>query len=92
MHQIIDTKIPERATWHTNEITLDDYPDLIYTIRFRDCIEAIHSLWGDPALSQHIVYRSTKIFSDSSMKNRIYTEIWTGKWWASIQVCIKAFE
>ena len=89
LHQTIDNDIPERAgTWRTDEIFFNDFPDIVYTVRSRDPLEAIQGLWGDPVLSQHIIYRSKKIFSDKNCQNRIYTEVWTGKWWAAIQVMI----
>ncbi|KDR70580.1 hypothetical protein GALMADRAFT_76052, partial [Galerina marginata CBS 339.88] len=60
-------------------------PDTTHTIRYRDPIEAIRSIWKDPALSPHIVYRPRKVFSSRDRKNRIYTELWTGQWWHAVQ-------
>jgi hypothetical protein len=80
-------KIPERAgEWKTDELNFDDFPDLKYTVRYRDPLEAIRSLWGNPELSSHIVYKPKKIFSDTSQSTRIFTEMWTGKWWHAVQV------
>ncbi|KAJ3486481.1 hypothetical protein NLJ89_g11806 [Agrocybe chaxingu] len=56
-----------------------------FTIRYRNPLEAIKSLWGDPGLASHLVYRPRKIFSHSSQENRIYTEMWTGQWWHAVQ-------
>ncbi|KDR76055.1 hypothetical protein GALMADRAFT_67859, partial [Galerina marginata CBS 339.88] len=60
-------------------------PGVTHTIRYRDPIEAIQSLWGDPALASHLVYRPRKLFSSCDRQNRIYTELWTGQWWHAVQ-------
>jgi len=89
MHQIIDNDIPDRAgPWKVENLFFHDMPDIAHTIRYRDPIEAIRSLWGDPSLSSILVYRPQKIFKTASKKERIYTELWTGKWWNAVQVCI----
>jgi hypothetical protein len=68
------------------QLEFPDLPGLFYTIRYRNVLEAIQSLWGDPALAAHLIYRPTKIFSDENKKTRIFTELWTGQWWHIIQV------
>lgn len=80
-------KIPDRAgQWTTRTLKFKDRQEEPYLMRHRDVIDAIKSLWGDPALSEHLVYKPKKIFSDSNKSNRIYSEMWTGKWWSAIQV------
>ena len=51
-------------------------------------MEAIKSLLGDPAHTNEIVYAPRKIFSSQARDNRIYTEMWTGKWWHAVQVSL----
>ena len=73
-------QIPDRAgSWYTKRLRFNDRPDEVFVVRHRDPIEAIHSLWGDPALSEHLVYRPKKIFSNANKDNRIYNEMWTEK-------------
>ncbi|EGO02485.1 hypothetical protein SERLA73DRAFT_150220 [Serpula lacrymans var. lacrymans S7.3] len=43
------------------------------------------SLLDNPAHAKHIVYKPKKIFSNAQKENRIYNEMWTGKWWHAIQ-------
>lgn len=46
--------IPDRAgEWQTKELFFRDHGDEKYTIRFRDPIEAIKSLFADPTLEKH---------------------------------------
>ncbi|KAH9910771.1 uncharacterized protein B0H18DRAFT_894472, partial [Fomitopsis serialis] len=77
--------IPERAEWMEQWITFKDRPGEQHLIQFRDIIAAIRALLGNPAHADRIVYRPRRIFSDASRKNRIYTEMWTGKWWNAVQ-------
>jgi hypothetical protein len=81
--------MPEKAgEWKTQKLHFKDLPDETFTLRYRDPIEAIKSLWKDSQLSPEIVFTSQKIFSDKTRKNRIFTEMWTGKWWPALQVKI----
>ncbi|KAJ3500836.1 hypothetical protein NLJ89_g9614 [Agrocybe chaxingu] len=86
LHQKIDNVIPERAgAWKAEDLFFNDQPDVPYTIRYRCPLEAVKSLWGDPSLAKYLVYRPQKVFSNENRKTRIYTEMWTGDWWHSIQ-------
>ncbi|KAJ3493238.1 hypothetical protein NLJ89_g11065 [Agrocybe chaxingu] len=87
IHQTIDNDIPDRAgIWKTEDLFFDDAPDVPYTIRYRNPLEAIMSLWGDPSLAKHLVYRPQKVFTDEDRTSRVYTEMWTGDWWNGVQV------
>jgi Plavaka transposase len=80
-------QIPERAgDWMTKTFSFKDHPGFDHTIHYRNPIESIKSLWADPALSQDIVFRPTKVFSDSTQQNHIFSEMWTSKWWHALQV------
>ncbi|KAH9911752.1 uncharacterized protein B0H18DRAFT_891825 [Fomitopsis serialis] len=78
--------IPDRATWKERWLSFKDRPGERHLVQFRDIIEAIKALLGNPAHASQIVYRPSWIFSDKSRKNRIYTEMWSGKWWHAVQV------
>ncbi|THU92521.1 hypothetical protein K435DRAFT_671964, partial [Dendrothele bispora CBS 962.96] len=43
---------------------------------------------GDPAFADHLVYKPSRMFTNSSKnkESRIYSEMWTGKWWWAVQV------
>ncbi|KAJ7852764.1 hypothetical protein B0H14DRAFT_3656681 [Mycena olivaceomarginata] len=85
LHQIVDS-IPERAeTWMTKSLSFPDHPHKKHIIRYRDPLAAIRSLLGNPAHAKDIVYVPKKVFSDATRDNRIYNEMWTGKWWTAVQ-------
>ncbi|KAG2747731.1 hypothetical protein P692DRAFT_20737370 [Suillus brevipes Sb2] len=85
MHQIVDT-IPSRSLWHTTYLSFPDDPEERHMVQYRDPLEAIRTLLGNPAHAETIVYKPCKVFSDESKENRIYSEMWTGKWWHALQV------
>ncbi|KAJ7020881.1 hypothetical protein C8F04DRAFT_1295696 [Mycena alexandri] len=84
LHQIID-EIPDRAVWKSKLLSFPDRPDEKYTIRYRDPLDAIRSLLGNPAHAKNIVYAPKRIFSSRMKDNRVYNEMWTGKWWSAVQ-------
>ncbi|KAF9521723.1 hypothetical protein CPB83DRAFT_801223 [Crepidotus variabilis] len=85
LHQTID-EIPERAgEWKTDLLQYKDYEELVYKVHYRDPVQAVRALWGDVELSSHIVTRPKKIFTDASKGKRVYSEMWTTKWWHRIQ-------
>jgi hypothetical protein len=79
--------MPEKAgQWQTKQLSFQDRPDDVFTIRYRNPVEAIRSLWKDDELSPHIKVSPTKVYSSEDQETRIFNEMWTGKWWHVIQV------
>lgn len=88
MLQQVDT-IPERCgQWYTKQLSFKDRPNEHFTIRYRDPVQAIKGLWGDPAFSKDLVYKPAKIFRGAKIieQDRIYSEMWTGSLWNAAQV------
>ena len=78
--------IPDRASWHITSIAFPDRPEEKHLVRYRNIIEAIKALLGNPAYAKHIVYRPRRVFADASKNKNVYSEMWTGLWWNEIQV------
>lgn len=74
--------------WYSKKLRFGDMPDYTYRIRYRNPLQAIRALLGDPALQKHLVYRPRKVFSNRDRKDKIYSEMWTGDWWWAIQVSL----
>ncbi|KAJ3832638.1 hypothetical protein F5878DRAFT_547871 [Lentinula raphanica] len=89
MLEKLDT-IPDRAgPWFTKNLSFKDRPEEVFTIHHRDPLEAIKALWGDPSLARDLVYQPAKIFrkeAEPTEENRIFSEMWTGGFWNSVQV------
>ena len=77
--------LPERAEWQECTITIKDRPKERHLLQFRDIIQAIRALLGNIRHAGKIVYRPRKIFRDVSRMQRIYNEMWSGKWWHAVQ-------
>ncbi|KAG1844084.1 hypothetical protein DFJ58DRAFT_731389 [Suillus subalutaceus] len=84
LHKSLDV-IPPRAEWHSKKLAFEDRPNDEYNKYYRNPIDAIQSLLGNPVHAKDIVYRPKKIFRDHTKSVRIYNEMWSGKWWHAIQ-------
>ncbi|KAJ3819830.1 hypothetical protein F5880DRAFT_1466499, partial [Lentinula raphanica] len=56
-------QIPERGgSWFVKQLSFKDRPGEEFTVRYRDPVEAVKALWGDPSLAEHLVYKPAKLF------------------------------
>ncbi|CAA7267433.1 unnamed protein product [Cyclocybe aegerita] len=59
LHKKVDS-LPEKAgKWKTKELAFSDRPDEKFTVRHRDPIEAIKSLWKNPEISPKMAFAPT---------------------------------
>ena len=86
LHQLID-KLPERAgPWRERILTFEDR-DEEFIIRYRNSLEAVKALIGDPTLSTDMTYSPQKVFSlQDDHEERLISEMWTADWWWEVQV------
>ncbi|KAH9484401.1 hypothetical protein JR316_0003882 [Psilocybe cubensis] len=86
LHKKLDTMPDKAGKWKVRKLAFKDRLEETFTIRYRNPVEAVKSLWKDPQLSKSMVYQPAKVFSGNvEDKNRIFSEMWTGKWWHAIQ-------
>ncbi|KAH8091759.1 hypothetical protein BXZ70DRAFT_1040234 [Cristinia sonorae] len=79
LNKIIDQKIPnERPRFQRAEVVIDNIAHEVY---FRDVLECISSLYGDPDFASHLVYLPERHYADADQTIRLYHDIYTGKWW-----------
>ena len=57
----------------------------------RDPLECIRDLLANPAFRDHLVYRPAEAYTSMQRQCRVFSEMWTGKWWYKLQVCQIAF-
>jgi hypothetical protein len=86
LHKNVDNLRARAGEWKVRKLHFKDHPDEEFTFHHRNIIDAIKSLWGDPALASHLIYRPRKVFKDAFKSKRMYSEMWDGKWWNTIQV------
>ncbi|KAL0954394.1 hypothetical protein HGRIS_003378 [Hohenbuehelia grisea] len=83
-------ELPERSgKWQAKVLTYPDRPDEKFVIRFRNPIEMIKSLWGDPSLADNLVHAPSKVFTDRTRTKRVFSEMWTGTWWNTLQETLR---
>lgn len=93
VHKAVDSIRPKAGNWKVRRLCFKDRPQDEFILRHQNVIEVIKSLWGDPSLAEHLVYRPKSVFQDAEKKKRTYSEMWTGKWWQFTQVglCLYLF-
>jgi hypothetical protein len=52
----------------------------------RDPVECIKELFSNMALKENIHYKPKKVFTDKAKTERVYGEMWEGRWWWKMQV------
>ncbi len=58
-----------------------------FDIYFRDVVECIRALFGDPEYAPYLVFVPERHYADEDRTVRLYHDMHTGKWWWSTQVC-----
>ncbi|KAF8906945.1 hypothetical protein CPB84DRAFT_1632244, partial [Gymnopilus junonius] len=55
--------IPDRVgVWQERSLSFRSNPNDVYTIRFRDPVEAVKMLFADPAFKMEIIYAPKKVY------------------------------
>lgn len=55
---------------------------------YRDPVECIKELMGNPMFAHHLAFAPERIFRDPNGKERHIDEMWTADWWWNLQVSI----
>jgi hypothetical protein len=86
LNDIIDRGIPRssRPMFQREEIIIGNEA---YNVYFRDVIECIRALYGDPEFAPYLVFRPEEHYVDDSRQVRLFHDMHTGRWWWSTQVC-----
>ncbi|KAH7904180.1 hypothetical protein BJ138DRAFT_1107047 [Hygrophoropsis aurantiaca] len=82
LDQIIDRKLPGRPRFQRQEIVVGGEAFDVY---FRDVLECVKALYGDPELAQYLVFKPERHYTDANMTMRMYHDMHTGRWWWDTQ-------
>jgi hypothetical protein len=77
LHQVVDALPDKAGEWTTSQLSFHDDPSMTFTVRHRDVLKAIESIFKNPELAPHLVYKPSKVYSSRSKDNRIFSEMWT---------------
>jgi hypothetical protein len=53
---------------------------------FRDILDCIRGIYGDPEFVRDLVFAPERHYVDHERTRRVYSEMYTGDWWWSVQV------
>ena len=84
LNKIVDQQLPRRPEFHRSVVVVDG---MSFDVYFRDIIECIKVLYGDPEFAPYLVFVPEKHYLDKKGGIRLYHDLQTGRWWWSTQVC-----
>jgi hypothetical protein len=76
-------KLPGRPTFKSHDIQVDNQ---IYQLHSRDVLDCIRAIFGDPEFAQDLVFAPKHCYTDHERTQRVYSDMYTGDWWWSVQV------
>ena len=87
-------KLPSGVQWQCETIDLtgdnvdEDGDPMTETLKlwFRDPVECVKELLGNPTFKDSIRYAPERIFNDPEHTTQRFSEMWTGDWWWKQQV------
>jgi Plavaka transposase len=85
LNRIIDAGMPGRPKFKCEEIHIAGEACDFY---FRDIIPSIRALFGDPSFAGRLVLAPERHYQDADHTTQVFSEMHTGKWWWSVQVCL----
>ena len=85
LNRVIDTLPSRRPSFKCEDFTIGGEQ---LSFHFRNIMECIRALYGDPNFVDDMVFAPERHYSDSERVCRIYSEMYTGDWWWAVQVRI----
>ncbi|KAJ7239693.1 hypothetical protein C8J57DRAFT_1438986 [Mycena rebaudengoi] len=82
LNGIIDKKLPGRPKFQHQEIIVGGEA---YDVYFRDILECVRALYGDPEFAAHLKVAPERHYADEDHTVRLYHDMHTGKWWWATQ-------
>jgi hypothetical protein len=83
LNQMIDTHLPGHPPFQRKEILVSDEVCELY---YRDIIQCIHALFGDPDFAPYLIFAPERHNTDEDREERMYHDMHTGAWWWFMQV------
>ncbi|KAG2050313.1 hypothetical protein BDR06DRAFT_1065146 [Suillus hirtellus] len=82
LNVIIDKQLPGRPTFRREQIIVAGEAFDIY---YRDVLECIKALYGDPDFADYLVFAPERHYTDDDETVQLYSDMHTGKWWWNTQ-------
>ncbi|QRV82764.1 hypothetical protein RhiJN_10779 [Ceratobasidium sp. AG-Ba] len=79
-------RLPQGPSWFRETIIVNgDQDNKILDFWKRDIIALIRSLLADPRFIPHMRFAPERQYNSRTRQNRVYGEMWSGKWWWRMQ-------
>ncbi|KZT19755.1 hypothetical protein NEOLEDRAFT_1077268, partial [Neolentinus lepideus HHB14362 ss-1] len=78
--------LPTRPRFRREELLLGGE---VFELYYRNVIQCIRALYGDPEFAHHLVFRPERHYTDEDRTNRMYFDMHTGKWWWDTQKAVE---
>lgn len=62
-----------------------------FDIYYRNVLECIRTLFGDPEFSPYLIFKPQRVYSDADKTERVFSDMHTAKWWWATQVRLRLF-
>jgi hypothetical protein len=85
LNAIIDNELPGYPSSFKSLIIKIGGEDLQF--HYQDILLCIQSLYGNPEFACDLVFAPEQHFLDLEQTQQVYSEMHTGDWWWSVQVC-----
>ncbi|KAI0054653.1 hypothetical protein BV25DRAFT_1873302 [Artomyces pyxidatus] len=86
LNEIIDKKLPARPAFKREYVVVGGEK---YPLYYRDPMECIKALYGDPEFTPYLTFAPQRHYVDEDQTMRLYSDMYTGKWWWRTQAAIK---
>jgi hypothetical protein len=83
LNKLIDDNLPGPPPFQCEEVKIGGE---LLEFFFRDTIQCIRSLYGNPEFVQGLAFAPERHFTDDERTCRVVNEMNTGDWWWSVQV------
>ncbi|KAI9461560.1 hypothetical protein BJY52DRAFT_1203368 [Lactarius psammicola] len=86
LNKMIDSHLPGRPPFQRKEIVVGDE---VCEVFYRDILQCIHTLFGDPDLGPYLIFAPEKHYIDDERTEQMYHDMHTGSWWWSTQAAVE---
>ncbi|KAI0263871.1 hypothetical protein BC834DRAFT_1042725 [Gloeopeniophorella convolvens] len=82
LNNTIDSQLPGRPPFRREQIVV---AGVAFDIYYRDIIECIKALFGDPKFQPYLAFSPERHYTDATCSERQFHDMHTGEWWWSVQ-------
>ena len=82
LNSIVDD-LPGRPPFKCQDVLIGNQT---LQFHFRDVLHSIRAIYGDPEFARDLIFAPERHYVDRERTRRVYSEMYTGDWWWSVQV------